>query len=199
MREKGKGGRDVHDAKLDPLRERFRRTRADLGGQPREADVEKDMEVDRENASFSSSTGTPERNSGIRPEMVPVPESPSLSIQLPSPQVPSDGHQHLVSSFDKTCVPSRASWADGTQLAKMTWGQLYDQCSQRGLRKTRLATIDAAEAKRNLKEVAQEDGKRERAPVRGAQASDFPPWRSGYTLYGWDTRVGTRGGSGGLG
>ena len=65
----------------------------------------------------------------------------------------------------------------------MTWGQLRDQCSQRGFRKkeskaalkTRLTTMDAAEAKRNLKEVAQEGGQCERAPVRGVKASDIPP------------------------
>ena len=35
--------------------------------------------------------------------------------------------------------------------------------------------MDAAEAKRNLKEVAGGDGKRERAPVRGVKVSDIPP------------------------
>ena len=54
---------------------------------------------------------------------------------------------------------------------------MHGQCSQRGFRKkaskavleTRLTAMDATDAKRNLKEVAEEDGKRERAPVRGAE------------------------------
>ena len=39
--------------------------------------------------------------------------------------------------------------------------------------------MDAAEAKRNLKEVTQEDGTRERAPVEGAKASDTPKQPAG--------------------
>ena len=40
--------------------------------------------------------------------------------------------------------------------------------------KTRLATMDAAEAKRKWKEVTQEDGKRGRALAKGAEDSDNP-------------------------
>ena len=56
-------------------------------------------------------------------------------------------------------------------------GQLRDQCSQRGCREkdskaalnTRSSTMDAAEAERNLVEVTQEGGKRERAPAEGGE------------------------------
>ena len=144
------------------------------GGQPRRVDVEQDMEVDREDGNYTSSTGTPGSDSGRRPGMIPVPDSPLRSVQLPSQRVPSNGHHHLESSFDKMCEPFQAPRAGRSQNDELTWGQLRDQRSQRGFRKeaskavlkTRLATVDAAEAKRNLKEVTQEDGGCERAPAR---------------------------------
>ena len=64
----------------------------------------------------------------------------------------------------------------------MSWRQLHDQCSQRGYRKkeskavlkTRLHTLDAAGAKRNLDKLTREDGKRERAPAKGVKVSEKP-------------------------
>ena len=47
VRKKGEE-KDLGDAKLDPLRERFRRIGADLGSHPRRVDVQEDMGVDRE-------------------------------------------------------------------------------------------------------------------------------------------------------
>ena len=112
--------------------------------------------------------------------MIPVSDSPPLSVQLPSPQVPSEGRQHLESSFDEKCAPPQTLRADGAQYEESTWGQLRGQRSQRGFRgeesnavlTTRLATMEAAEAKRNLLEGAPGDGKRERAPVVEAKGSD---------------------------
>ena len=75
----------------------------------------KDMEVDRVDGTFTPSAGTPESASGPRPEMIPVPDAPSLSAQLPSPHTPSGRHQHLETSLDKTCAPSRAPRADGAR------------------------------------------------------------------------------------
>ena len=40
--------------------------------------------------------------------------------------------------------------------------------------RSRLSATHAAGAKRSLEEVTQEDGKRERAPVKGVKASDNP-------------------------
>ena len=163
----GKKGekKDVEDAESDPVRARFRRIGSDLGGQLRQVDVGTDLEVDRGSGSSSLRTGTRGSGSGPRPEMIPVPDSPSLSVHLPSPLMASDKPQHLDSPLDRKCAPSRAPRATGAQHEELTREHLHDQCSQRGYRekeskavlKTRLTTMDAAEAKRNLKEVTQED------------------------------------------
>ena len=119
--EKGEA-EDVEDAVLDLPRERFRRIGADLGSQPRQVDAEKDMVADREAGNYASGTGTPESDSGPKPEMSPAPDSPFSSAQLPLPRVQSDKHPHLESSFDKTCEPSQAPRADGAQYDEMTCG-----------------------------------------------------------------------------
>ena len=205
-RKKG-GGKDVEDAELDPLRERFRRIGADLGTQPKQVDVEKDMDADREDGNYTSSTGTPGSDSGPKPEMVPAPDPPPLSVRFLSPRVPSDTHPHLESSFEKTCWPSQAPRAEGAQYDEMTWGQLHDPCSQRGFRKrepkavlkTRLTAMGAAEAKRSLADATQDAGKCERAPLRGVKGLGYSSWYSGPAFCGWDTRAGAREGSEGLG
>ena len=174
--------RDAEYTELDPLRARFRRIGPDLGSQPRQVDVGKDMGSDRKRGNVTPSTGAPESDSGPRPEMIPVLESSSLSARLPSPHAPLDRHKHLESSPDETCAPFRAPRADETQYGELTWRHLRNQCSQRCSRrneskavlKTRLTTKDAAEAKRNLEEVTRKDGKRERAPMKGVKASDNP-------------------------
>ena len=109
--------------------------------------------------------------------MTPVPDSPSLSVQLPLPRDTLDIPQPLGSSFDRTRGPSQAPRADGAQYDELTWGQLHDQCSQRGCRReeskavltTRLTAMETAEANRNLAIGLQEAGKRERAPVMGGK------------------------------
>ena len=162
---------------MDPVRVRFRQSGVDLADQLGPLDVGKDMEVGREDGNSSLSTGTPESGSGPRPEMIPVPDSPSLSVQLPTPQGPAVIPQPLEFSFDRTCAPSQVPREDGAQNAELTWGHLRDQCSQRGywqeeskaVSKTRLPTMDAAEAMLNLAEVRQEGGKRERNPPRGSE------------------------------
>ena len=75
------------------------------------------------------------------------------------------------------------------------WGQLRERRPQRGFRrkeskkfaKTRLASLDAAEALRKPKGSAGQDTqiyvdwKRERAPVQGLKGSDIPAQFSGET------------------
>ena len=114
--------------------------------------VESEMEAVREDGDLTSSTGcTP------RPEMIPVPDSPSLSVQLPTKQ-PSKPNLHPPdSSSERTCELPQVPRADGAQYEDLSWGQLHDRCSQRGRRKkaskavlnARLSTMDAAEVKRN--------------------------------------------------
>ena len=89
----------------------------------------------------------------------------------------------MESSFDKACEPSQARSADETRYDEVMWGQLRDQCSQRGFRKkeskavleTRLTTMSVAEVKCKLREVSQDDSERERAPERGVKNSDIRP------------------------
>ena len=69
------------DAWMDPFRERFRQIGGDLGSQPWQVDVEGDMDVDREDGNYPSSMGTPESDSGPRPEMILAPDSPRLLAQ----------------------------------------------------------------------------------------------------------------------
>ena len=103
----GKGEeQDVGDAELVPPQARFRLLGADLEGQLRRVDVGKDMEAGRGNGNPILSTGTPESGSGRRSEMIPVPDSPPPSVQLPSPRAPLDGLYHLESAFDEKCAPS---------------------------------------------------------------------------------------------
>ena len=158
-------------AEFHPLRERFPRIGPDLGSPTGEVDMEKDMDVDREDGNFTSRPGTPESDSGPRPDMIPVQDSPSLSAHLPSPQVPAEGRQYLEPSFDKKCAPPQAPRADGAQYDELTRAQLHDQRTRRGFEdavlKTRLATMGAAGANRNLLEGTPGGGKRERAPVKG--------------------------------
>ena len=100
------------------MRERFRGIGADLGCPPRQVGVGEDMDADREAGDVTSSASTPEIDSGPRPEMIPAQDSPPLSVQLPSSRAPSEGHQHLESSFDRTCAPSQAPRADGAQYGE---------------------------------------------------------------------------------
>ena len=102
----------MEDAELDPLRERFRRIRADSGRRPRQVDAEEDVDVDMEGGKYAPSPGTPESDSGPKPDS-------------PSPRVLSDKHPYLESSFDKvrllggSCVMSVRNdlfdWSNGRQ------------------------------------------------------------------------------------
>ena len=169
------GEKDVEDAELDPAQTRYRQFRADLGFGEGYVRGQGGWEG-------YQSTGTPKIGPGHRAEMSLVPDSPAASAQLPSPRDAAGGRQHLELSFEKKCTPSQAPRAGGTQYDELTWGQLHGQCSQRGSRKTeskaalktRLSTMGATERKLDVMAVTQEDGKRTRVPVKGAEASDNP-------------------------
>ena len=172
----------MEGAELDPAQVRFRKRETEPGNPLGQIDVERDMELDREDGKSSLSAGSPESGSCARPEMVPAPDSPLLSVQLPTSRETLDIPQPLESSFDTKCAASQAPRADGAQYDELTRVHEKDQCSQRGYRKkeskaawkTRLPTMDAAGAKRNMAEVARDGGKRERAPAKGARVSDNP-------------------------
>ena len=115
VRKKGEE-KDVEDAELDPVRTRFRQSGADLGSQLRHVDVEKDMEVEREDGNSTLNTGPPKSGSGPWPEVIPVPDPPSLSAQLPSPHVTMDKQRHVGSTFGMKCAPSQAPRAAGPSM-----------------------------------------------------------------------------------
>ena len=179
-KEGGEGG--VEEAELDLLQARFRQIGTDVGCRLRQVDVGKKMVVDRDDGTPTPSTGNPESGSGPRPETIPAPESLSLSAPLPSPRGNSERRQYLEPSFNNKCALSQAPRANGAQNDELTLGQAHDQRSQRGCRKkesmavlkTRLSAMDTAEDKRNAKVVTQEDGRRERASVRGVKVPNNP-------------------------
>ena len=126
MGKKG-GEKDVAEADLDPVGIRSRQSGADLGNQLEQVDVAKDMEVDREAGNSALSSGATESGSVHRPEMIPAPDSLSLSVQLPSPRGTLDIPQPLESSFQRTCAQSRAPSADGARCDELTLGRPRDQ------------------------------------------------------------------------
>ena len=93
----------VEDAGLDPLRGRLRFVGTDSGSQATQVDVETETRIDWKNGNNTLRPGIPESGSWFKPEMIPAPDSPSLSVQLPPPRVPSGMHPNLGSSSDKGC------------------------------------------------------------------------------------------------
>ena len=149
---------DVAEADVDPRRTRVRYAGLDLGNQQEQVDVELGTDVDGEDGNCTSSTGVPESEPGPKPEAIPVPDPPFLSVQLPSPRGSLEKRPDLVSPRDKICEPSQAPKVNRTRFDGMTCDQLHDECSQRAFRRkkleavleTRLTRMDAAEEKRNL-------------------------------------------------
>ena len=109
------------EADLDPVRARFRKSDIDLGNLLGRADAAKGKEVDWEYGKSTLITGAPESGSGPRLEMIPVPDSPSLSVQSPLPRGALDIPQPIESSSGRTCAPSEAPTADGVQFDGLTW------------------------------------------------------------------------------
>ena len=115
------------------------------------------MDVDRGDGNSKSSTGIPASRDSPQTAMIPVPDSPPLSAQLPPHQTSTPNLRPSDSAFDRAREPPQAPTVNGAQFGKVSWGQLRDQCSQRGywkkdskaVLKTRLPTLGAAEAKRN--------------------------------------------------
>ena len=146
------------------------------------------MDVDVEKESWTWSTGTPRCDDRYHPAAIPAPDSPTVSVDLPSSPRSPGRRPEWESSSDKECEPFRAPVAGRAQYDQLTWDQLHQQRSQRGFRrkeskevvKTRLASTDAAEA-RHIPTGGWEqdapiyaDGKGERAPVEGRRARIFP-------------------------
>ena len=151
------------EEELDPVRVRLLQNGSGQGDELRNVEVESEIEVGREDGNSSSSTRIREGGRSPQPEIIPVPDPPSLSVQLPTQQ-PLKITLHLSdSSFDRTCGPFLDPRADGAQYAKLTWGPSRNQRSRRSYRKkeseaalkTRLITTDFDKvANRNFDKVA---------------------------------------------
>ena len=89
------------------------------------------------------------------PRLIPVPDSPHLSIQLPPDSVVEDTGK-TSASFDRDCAPSQAPVSDNANYAQLPYDELHELWKQRGYHKrdtkvvlrTRLEAMDAA-AKRS--------------------------------------------------
>ena len=110
----------MDEAEFDPARVPLRQSGPDLDDQLGRIDVVKDMEVGREYGNPTLSTGTPESGPDARQEMVPVPDSPLLSVQFSTPQYPAVILQPLESPVDRTSAPSQARRADGARYDELT-------------------------------------------------------------------------------
>ena len=81
--------------------------------------------VGGERADSAPRTGAPGDNSPSSPSAIPAPESPSLSVKVPSSpfrpaQLPSPA-----SSFGRNCVQSQAPAIDRAPYERRTWDQLH--------------------------------------------------------------------------
>ena len=126
--------KDVEEDGSDPARARFRQGGSALDDRLGKLDVEKVTETGREDGNSALSAGAPANGSRRRPETIPVQDSASLSVRLPTPQDSTESPQPFESSPDRTCAPPQAPGAGGTQCDELMWGHLHDQCSQRGCR-----------------------------------------------------------------
>ena len=120
---------DAVEEELNPARVRLLLSGSGLGNELRSFEVESEMEADRDDGNSTWSTGIPLSGCRPRPEMIPVPDSPPLSAQLPTQQPSKTNLRSLDSSIYRTCEPSQVPRADGTQYEKLSRGQLHDQCS----------------------------------------------------------------------
>ena len=126
--------------------------------------------------------------SSLHPGAIPIPYSPTLSVQRPSSPSLSFRLSPPASSIDKSCTPSRAPLADHGRFDHLSNGQI------RGLRKrrvrgrvesrevsvTRSASIEDEESRRILTGYGASDasvtvsGKRARPPAGVAELPDGP-------------------------
>ena len=96
-----------------------------LGNQQEQVDAEGNMDVDEPDGIGASSTGVPESDSGLKPDVMPAPEPPAPSVQLPSPRGPRERHLDPGSSLDKRREPPQVPQVNRTQYDEMTWDQLH--------------------------------------------------------------------------
>ena len=105
-------------------------------------------------SSGGVSTAVTRETPVVSPRLIPVPDSPHLSLQLPpEPEVDSTGKTSA--SFDPNCAPSQAPASGSAKYDQLSNGQLHELCRQRGYHKkdtkavlrTRLEAMDAAAKK----------------------------------------------------
>ena len=191
-------GADADDEESDPLHVRMGAVGSVPSGQHAQRDMGDVMHVGDVQGNWTSTTGSPKSEDRYHPVGSPAPECPASSERLPSPPRPPASHPEWESSLEKMCEPCQAPVVDWAHFDHLTWGRHHEQCSQRGYRrgeskealKTRLASMDAAEAGRKPKGSVEQgapihvDGKRGRAPGVGVRDSDIPAQSSGTTQLG---------------
>ena len=74
------GATDVENAEADPMKERLRSAGLDLGNEHESVDSEGNKDVDEDAGVGAKRTGIPESDSGLKPEAIPAPASPPLSV-----------------------------------------------------------------------------------------------------------------------
>ena len=161
------------------------------------------MQADRGGGNSTPRTGIPVSGCSPRPDLIPVPDSPTPSAQSPAEQQSEVNTHPLDPLCDRTYAPSQVPREDGTQYEKLSWGRKHDQCSQRGYRKTESKAVLKRENRRWMR------WKRSAISIcwgrRMGNASGHPRrgWRyrkNSWSMLIWaGTRTGTREGSEGLG
>ena len=149
------------------------------------------MEMEGERVGSAPSAGIPGDISLISQAAVPVPDSPSFSVQVPSSPSFSVQRPEPALSCGRNCAQSPAPIVDRSPSEGLTSDRLHELCSQRGycrkdskdVSRTRPAATDAADAAVATRgslggnDVDTSDtlaGERERAPLEGVTDSDIP-------------------------
>ena len=114
---------DAGDEELDPVRARVRT----VASAPWEHSTQRDsgdvVDVDEHAGNFSSITDTQRSENRFLPAAMRAPDSPTLSVQVPSSPCPPARHPELESCLERKYEPSQAPVARRAQYDQLTWGR----------------------------------------------------------------------------
>ena len=120
----------VEAAELDPLRARMRTAASALREQSAQRDMRDVTDVDEGERIWTSSTDTPRSEARYHPAATLVPDSPTLSVQLPSSSRSPVRRPESEPSFDGKYESSHVRVVGRAQRDQMSCGQLREQCSK---------------------------------------------------------------------
>ena len=120
------------------------------------------VDGERGTGSPRASTDPARETSLAPPRLIPVPDSPPHSVQVPTYFSWGEGGMASASD-DRNCAPSQVLEPDIANHDQLSFGQLHELCEQMGYRekdtkvvlRTRLAAMDAAD--RNTTEGSSSD------------------------------------------